>query len=488
MATYGNNLNQTHEIQNIVGQSLFGNYANAKIQYDKAFDYYVHTNPNSKVARSFGRKKGRMGGRKKVGLITTSLPQSMGNPAFEDSYFDEPSTGEKDNPELKPRKRTGRLRFTGETARQVAAGDLNFVNVMTKDVEDGETAWNINHIRNLVHGSPDILGVVSSVVNTYDITLKGRNSRDSDAADFFACGAHHLENGMYVGFVDVSTCTNGVWEAPSATMSTKELPTAGGNGAGVRVSALVRDTASAAGTFTLVDTAGTAKPPANVTSGTALTIQENDLIIAFGSRKGTGNTTYGAEGATTEDKLGAMNGVVPIAAGSRLQGYLYTLPKATIPGLKGYYDHGSGTKRAFTDQMITVGGDLIEETGNGKENDWILCNKSARRQVVAEHAGEVLYSPVQEAERGFRQLMHVGGDRPKPYFTDRAMLPSCFVLPCTETWGYWSNMDFQSLGERWIVNKDGIERPYVQAGNVECTNPSNNGMIDDIADDVFATT
>ena len=487
----GNEFTVSQEISGIVGQSLYGDYNRAKIQYDKAMDYFVHTNPKSMVANTLGAKKGKMGGRKKVGLVTYGLPQSMGTPTFEGADFNDPTTGLSDNPELKPKKKHGRLRFTNDVVT-MRGPEFAFVNARTKDIEDGEKAWNLNHIRGLILGSPDVLARVASVAGTCTITTTGRNSRDSDAGDFYAAGTHNHENGMYVGFVDISMGSYaGVWDKPTQTQQGNTTPTAGAaaaNTGGVKVASLTRDTASGAGTFVLKDTADVERaPPYDSTSG-AYTPAAGDLIITYGSRKGTGGVTYGAEGATTEDNLGQQNGFMPIAAGTQLQGYLYTLSKTTIAGLKGYYDHGSGAKRPFTDRRIQLGLDLIEETGNGMEPDKLLCNKSLRREVVAEHAGEVLYSPVQEAERGFKRLVHVGGDTLVPYYTDRQMLPSVVGMIRSDTWGYWSNRDFTSLPERWVYNKDSFEIPYVQSGNTECTNPSNNGAIDDIADDVFAVT
>jgi hypothetical protein len=413
----------------------------------------------------------------------------MGTATFEGAKFNEPTVGLSDNPEIKGKKRNGRLRFTNDVIER--RGEHVFVNARTKYIEDGETTWNINHIRNLILGSPDVLGVVASVAGTCTITTKGRNDRDSDAADFYAAGTHNLQEGMYVGFVDVSTCTQGVWDAPCDSMYLN-TPRAAGAGGGIKVTSLTRDTASGAGTFVLKDTAGAERKPYDAVAPGELTLVAGDLIISFGSRKnadsGSGNVSYGAEGATTDERLGAMNGAAPIVCGTQLQGYLYGLSKTTIPGLKGYYDHGSGNKRPFADKRVTFGLDRVEEEGNGKEPDWLLCNKSLRREVVAEHAGEVLYSPVQEAERGFKRLMHSGGDTVVPYYTDRAMLPSMLMMLRNDTWGYWSQRDFSSLPERWVQDYDSVEIPYTQSGNTECRNPSNNGCIDDLADDVLAIT
>lgn len=445
-------------------QSRKNYYKLLKDVYGPMWDLHVHT--KVVIMSLIGKEKGRMGGRKRITAFRYGLPQSAGYSLFEGAILPVPKTGQYANPELLSKNVYTRLRWTGQVERAARMGKkAAWAGPRQIDMADAEKQFELNMARDCYIGGSQVTAVVKSYSASVCVCY-GRNDRDSDVGDFFINGVHYLRVGQSIGFVDQ---TLGLLGNPAFAM---EAGTIANN---LYISAIDASDPNNP-TFT-TSTAPSASPH-------SFTPNTGDKVIPFGSRK----DSITAD-ATIDGDFACMNGISQVNTGTTLHTYLYGLLRSTYPTLQGKHLTKAGVQRPYTEMLATLMMDRIHDEGNGDDLDCFVLHRSMRREVVAEHEGDRRFAPVQQGSRGFApKLSHTAGDTMVPFITDWSCLPGMVVGLTKANWGYMKEHGLEPLPERFVVDEDSWEMIWVKSGNLECTAPFNQGILDDLRFDVYNLT
>lgn len=453
----------SEEVSGIRGQSRSSYYLYLKDVYAPSWELHYFT--KVMIASVVSQLRGKMGGRKKVSHFRDRLPASVGYSLGEGSRMPTPEVGRAANPEMLPKYEYGRLAWTGVVQAAARMGKQAAWNTPRNiDMMDAEKNWELKRARKIYGGNMDILGVVKTWTNaTKLLTLAPRNDRDSDAADFFKCGVQNLRLNDKIGMVDAADGING---DPAWSMAN--------NLAANEVSISARNATS--------DTDNpTVTLDVSPEDSLSFTPAVGDYVIAYGSRKDTVPTD-----ATIDSGLHSQNGL-PNLLLSSIAAYSYGLSKTTYPSLQGVHEHFSGTKRSFSEMLVTMAADRVHDEGSGNVPTKYILHRSTRREVVQEHEGDRRFAPVQTTS-GHGQLQHTADDKTTPYETDAQCLPGMVWGLNPKHWGYYENMPYGPLPERFVVDKDENEIIFRSAGNIECTSPFDQFLLDDLIYDVYALT
>lgn len=448
-------------------------YGRLKDMYLPAWDDHIHE--ETKIGKILAKKKGTMGGRRMLGSVMNSLPQSAGVALLEYDSLPVPSSAGHFQPQLISRMMTSRLRWSTAVKNAARAGDkAAWAEPQREDIEGAKKQFDLNFERVCFLGNRDILGTLSadsSGTSNSVHTMLGRNSRTSNTEYRWAFGTHYLRNNMAVALVEDAT-TNlvdthaGVLNDPIAN-------------SGIR---FVSSVDNAAGTFVLSSTVGTATASDWSSSGVADT---GSLIVPWGSRRvksDTGNAGDGTEQTNTDSLLSSMNGIGNLITTATQNTYIYGLSRSTYDSLNGRMLNNSGTVRAFDERFVEFGVDRIADDGKGDEPDYLMTHTSVRREMTRETRGDRRFEPIQQG-RGFKNMAYTIGDVSLKVETSKDCPPGSVFILDSSSFGYFEECPMKMLddGERFVADKMAHEIVMIKSGNIACVAPFNNCTIEDIA-------
>lgn len=433
-----------------------------KIWYAKRWDDHVHE--ATYIMQKLAKRGDRMGGLKVQTAVVTEFPQSGGVTSRENRGIATPRGGSYINPEIIARDFYLRLAWSGQVQRAAAAGDrAAFAKPRMLDIQNARKQADINMCRKLYLGYADILGgVVSYNDGTDTATLYSRNARTSAGEAYWYAGRFYCRRQQSVG-----------WAATPLGAPDWDIE---GGATGVVDEAYISAVGgtTAAPTITLAGTdAGSVTDPA-----------AEDVIVPFHNR-----AVSGYSAATTDITFfSGFNGIGNICTDDSIYSALYGLDKTASgnESLKGVYSANGGTTRTYREREFSLLVDRIRDEGIGEEIDTAIMHASTRREVVAEHDGDRRYAPVQ-SESGFAQLITFVGDKGIPLTSDWMCQPAMVVALNTGKWSWLEQSPMGPLGvERWVAGFDQEEMIWHKSGNIECQDPFNQGIHDDVDIDVYA--
>lgn len=431
-----------------------------KIWYAKRWDDHVHE--ATFIMQKLAKRGDRMGGSSVISAVVTGFPQSGGITSRENRGLPSSRNSTHINPQLVSRDFYIRLAWSGQVERSAAAGDkASFAKPRLLDIQLARKQADINMCRKVYLGYADILGGVSAYDGGTDIaTLHGRNARTSAGEAYWYAGRHYMRVNQSVGFANtpLGAPTYDIEGGATGVVNEHYISAIGGT--------------TAAPTITILPAAPSVDPAAG------------DLVLPFHNRAVSGYSSA-ADDITL---FSSFNGIGNICTDESIYAALYGLSKTTSgnESLKGFFMHNSGTVRAYREREFALMIDRIRDEGTGDEADIGVMHASTRREVVAEHDGDRRYAPVQ-TESGFAQLVAFVGEKGIPLMSDWMCQPAMVVALNTRRWSWIEQSPMGPLGaERWVANFDQNEMIWHKSGNIECQDPFNNGIYDDIDIDVFA--
>ncbi len=458
-----------NETTGLVGQSRAA-YANLlKEYYSDMWDLHVHT--AGIVMSTIGQKKGRMGGRRVVAAIVTSLPQSAGISLLEGVRLPTPTVGEYANPTIPARGCFTVLRWTVEVELAAKAGNkAAFARPRRIDVRHAREQMDIQMDRKAYGAYADILGVASGAdtgAGPFVIPVHSRNDRTSSGAAAHYYGTHHLRPNKYISFVDSG---QGMLGSPASSISQSD-PSAALNA--VKVTAL--------GGTNEAPTVSVETDPATLHGAE---LADGDFIVEYGRNRG----TSGGTPASNQEDYAGINGLDNIATDTTRYSTLYGLSKTTYPTLSGVYDTNGGTVRPYQEARVMLIVDRINDEGTGNSPDCLLTNRAIRRQMVQEKDGDKRYAPILN-KYGFGQLVQNVGDAQLPVKSDWNCPPGLVWAVRKSTWGWCTLADMQPVDsqyERFVTGLAAHEMLWHKHGNLWCDQPFDNGCIDDLEYNVYS--
>lgn len=439
-----------------------------KIWYAKRWDDHVHE--ATFIMKKLATRGDRMGGLKSVTAVTTGFPQSGGITGRENRGLPTPRQGTYINPELLSRDFYLRLAWSGQLERSAAAGDkAAFAKPRMLDIQNARKQADINMCRKVYLGYADVLGGVSAYDSTTRVvTLYPRNSRTSSGEAYWYAGRFYTRINQSIGWC-AAALGNPDWDIEGGSTGVVDE---------VYVTAVGGTTAAPTITINQDDSDN---------SGGVTDPAADDVIVPFHNRYYNSVDPYGT--ATTDiTYFSSFNGIGNICTDESIYAALYGLSKTASgnESLKGVYQHNSGTVRAYREREFQILTDRIRDEGVGKEIDVGVMHASTRREVVAEHDGDRRYAPVQ-TESGFAQLVAFVGDKGIPLMSDWICQPAMVIALSTDTWSWVEQSPMGPIGtERWVAGFDQSEMIWHKSGNIECQDPFNQGIYDDIDIDVYA--
>lgn len=445
-------------------------YGRLKDMYLPAWDDHIHE--KTKIGKVLAKKKGTMGGRRMLGSVMNSLPQSAGIAQLEYDSLPVPSSAGHFQPQLISRMMTSRLRWSTAVKNAARAGDkAAWAEPQREDIEGAKKQFDLNFERICFLGNRDVLGTIDTD-GTAVHTMRSRNSRTSNTEYRWAFGTHYLRNNMAVALVEDS---GGLVQTHAGVLVD---PIAN---AAIRFVSGVDNTA---GTFTLSSTVGTATSADWDTAAGGSGGGQGDggsLIVPWGSRRIAADQSA-TEAENHDSKFAAMNGLGNLAVSSTQISYVYGLARSSYDSLNGRMLNNGGTVRAFDERFVEYGVDKIADDGKGDEPDYLIAHTSVRREMTRETRGDRRFEPVQQG-RGFKNMAYTIGDVSLSVETSKDCPPgSVFILDST-SFGYFEECPMKMLddGERFVTDKMAHEIVMIKAGNIACVAPFNNCTIEDIA-------
>ena len=466
-----------NEIGSLVGNSRNAYAAMMKHQYAPEWDSWVHTD-SSTLSNLISKKKGTMYGQMKVTAVSTGLPQSAGMSTFEGYQLTTPTSGTYLNPRMFARSLITRLRWTRQLRTAARKGNLAaWSRPMTQDLEDARLQSGLNWGRKLWTGYHDVNAVASAysavlpTAATTDgrFTLFGRNTRtsgDTTAEDWYRFGVHYLRVGMMIGAVNAATGPGGSLTGVNHSLTGNE----------VRITAV--NDATAASPF--IDVASQDGATA-VTTLLGFTPGSGDMVIPYANRVAAPGT-----GAASDTDFSCMNGIASFILGSGYYASLYGLLKTATTRLSGIVDANGEVQRAWTERLLTFMTHRIRNEGTGGRPKWAVEHDSVLREIVDENRGDRRFHPVQRESGYDYHLQHTAGDVMISYIADWLAPPGMVLALDDSVFGYYSEADMMPEPEvRFVPNFLQEEQIWFKSGNLECTKPHNNGIVDDLT---FSTT
>lgn len=440
------------------GREAFANLL--KTVYGPLWQLHVHT--KVVIWSLIAKPKGRMGGKATLSAVVNQIPQSSGVAALEDYNLPAPDSVAAFQPEMTQRDLYLRLRWTGQAERAASGGDKEaWAKPMSLEVQYARLQFQLNVARMAYVGPYNILAKLSAYAGATDIaTLYGRNTRTSAAASFWNFGPHYLRVNMRVSHtatvsgVPVDTTTKGTLNShyPTAIDADVTTPTA------------------------TMDSAPTTDPLAD------------EFYIPYMSRADTGEA--GATDANRESLMAGFNGLANMITDTNLYSMLYALDRSSYTTLDGKRITNAGVNRAFSERLVSVLVDRVNDEGVGSEPDKLLCHRSIRREVVKENRN-LRQFPVIQTESGYGALTYAAGDNRLPYIVDRDCMPGLVWALDTKQFGWLTNSNMGPLASgdrRFVVDKDAHELVMHMSGNMLTTAPFCHGSLEDVAYDVADLT
>ena len=435
-----------------------------KILYGKQQQDAFHK-AGDPVRKELLKRRGTMGGQHLRHVLVTQAPQSAGISRREGFGIPTSRSPTFAQPDLIARDLYSSMEQTGQVRRSAAMGDsVAFARPMEEDMRLLRETFDINLKRKINLGFYDAIAAGASYDGGPDTgTLYGRNSRTSSGEAFWYTGRFFLRNGMSLGF---SAAPSG---AP--TYNQESVTSAAINE--VYITALGGTNSSP--TLTL-DSAPNVDPTTDY------------LVTPYGSRANIGNPPWTSTPADEISAYAGINGIQAFATDDSVYSALYGLAKSGNDFLKGLYLTNSGTARAFEETLVRLACHRVSDEGTGKTPKMLYQHNSTLREMIAEHDGDRRYMPVQ-GETGYGQYVVHVGDAALPAYADWMMLPGQVFGFTPERTGWISQSDYGPLdpsSKRW---RDGFDRDQTiwhMSGNIECEDPLDQFIIDDIDVDVFA--
>lgn len=442
-------------------------YGRLKDMYLPAWDDHIHE--KTKIGKVLAKKKGTMGGRRMLGSVMNSLPQSAGVSLLEYDSLPVPSSTGHFQPQLISRMMTSRLRWSTAVKNAARAGDkAAWAEPQREDIEGAKKQFDLNFERVCFLGNRDILGTVGAD-GTATHTMLGRNSRTSNTEYRWAFGTHYLRNNMAVALVEDSSGSvlthAGVLNDPIANSNIR----------------FVTSVDNSAGTFVLSDAInGSSSDWSTGGAGDA-----GSLIVPWGSRRvkaDTGSSGDGTEQTNTDSLLSSMNGLGNLVTTATQNTYVYGLSRSTYDSLNGRMLNNGGTVRAFDERFVEFGVDRIADDGKGDEPDYLIAHTSVRREMTRETRGDRRFEPIQQG-RGFKNMAYTIGDVSLSVETSKDCPPGSIFILDSSSFGYFEECPMKMLddGERFVADKMAHEIVMIKAGNIACVAPFNNCTIEDVA-------
>lgn len=450
--------------------------------YGSLWEDHVNSTAKCLSLTGLGKVRGKMGGRRVLSAVIDSYPTSAGIAHFENASLVSPTSLTAFQPELISRSNYVRLRWTGEVEDMARAGDkAAFSGPRATELRLARKQYAVNKCRMAILGPQQVLGVTSaqsgSGTDSMTITMAGRNTRSSAAANFYNFGTHFFKKGQVIDFA-ASTTGYGLQNNGGLTA------------------------AAASNSWTLSTVSSTALTFTK-DSGYSATNKEPHVdgthLFPWGSRREGSE----ADNSSHDSYYAGYNGLNNLMLDSGIYGWVYGLQKSAQPTLNGnrQVDNpgGSPTARSFNDLLLILAIDNIVEEGSGEEPDTMYLNSAIRREVI-QHLGMAnatgytadgngtegvqgrRFAPVQTTS-GYAKLALVAGDRSMTYDTDRDCPPGMIYLIRKGTMGYLSNRTLSSVDktpERYVADKDAHEIVMAERGNFFCTSPWTNGTLEDI--------
>lgn len=444
-----------------------GSYRAAFAQFLKIF----YMNAMADAVHQFGQFGTIFSGTKQKvdGLVAVihqliTVPTSGAMPYVEGGLLPRPNTSNGIQPEVRMIAETGRLRWTKEVEESSRSDKGSWARARATDLKGIRLSMGRKRERRCILGRADILGVlVSESVVSGQMVMVMEPMANRNSANPFASGNHYFYKnpGDQVMFIDGAA---GYLGAPAYAVSSTTIDTA----YNTYVTAVSDDSFAASPTVTInraVDGGGTAQ----------FTMAAGDYVTTYRNRE---DGTYGS----ATNALGFFNSPEGFYGfiGTSLYSAIYGLDKTLYPGMRGRHDTNSGVVRSYAESQMQAHLDTLVEQGNGAEPNVLIMNRATRREVVAEHAGDRRYQPVQSGPSGFGKLVHQGGDMTLDIKAEWQMLPGIVVGVNKGSMEMFQRTPLTTLPERWVPDTVQNEIVMYESFNNVCMNPNGNGALDDV--------
>ena len=399
-----------------------------------------------------GKKRGTLAGKRSLTSIMSRYSQSMGLALFEDSSLPTPHVGAGFKPEIMTRYVFGRLRWTWAVEAMARAGGKGVWKApRAEDLRTGRLQFELNGARMMYLGPTQCMSTITVATSDTDFTVGGRNQR-TEGANFRFMFAHHY---LRIGSPLANVNDNAGAVAPlGGTYSS---------------------------TMRRVDAIDDSNPEAVTVSmdGALSAVGVNDLLIPHGSRRNTDAT----DDAAMDSDLAGPNGLLNLVVDSTYKDFVYSISRVIEPSLEGTILANSGVLRAFDENWIELADDEItnDERSSGDDPNIVLCHQSMRRNYVNQVKGLRMFGET-ITKRGYGpNLQHTAGDTPLTIKTDRDCPPSLLFVLDTNSFGWYSESEFQWVdeGERFVADQAQHEIVVVRSGNEVCRRPRSNAMVGD---------
>ena len=452
-------------ITGITGTSINSFLQMFKEDYLPRIDDWIH-NDAGPVPKMLMKKAGTMGGKKTLTAAFTSNPQGVGFTA-EGYDLPAPTASGSIQPEILGKEIALRHRLTFESQMTARKSSAAFAKPRAEEMRLLRQELALRITRNLHHGPYDIMGVVGAAAGGTTMTMEPRNARRYTTGLFYASGNHYFRVNQALQVVDtIDVDANAAHTLGTST----EIATVASLGG----------TAAAPTVVLNADPDGT-----DVTSfNNDAAVAAGDQIIAFASRN---DAVTDGTPVTAISEYHGMNGLGNINTDSTLYSALFGLTKTDAAGLLAIADHASGVQRTWTDRLAEFFITRLRVQSGGSASK-LVCDPFTMLEVTKEYRNLRQFSPIL-GKAGSKNQAVVMNDLTLPYVEDWLCLPGLMwgVNPADYKYYEWFPLQSpDSNDSRWVNNKAQEEIILMKGGNVFCTAPWSNGVIDDIAFDTTA--